>query len=1558
MYFLAMALPVCLALLLMLDRKASVITTAHLLASANATHRWPDEFEWNQARRKKIFRATKKAKYKEPVTHLALCPEELGLSTNVLNFDKANWFLFGLGAFSIASLFHQLALLQCMTGWSILLAKATYDYIVSRPKKPPKTEEEETRKSTFKEDYEQWRHYHPSAKVRKRRKPVKKIVSCPSVASADVSNTDTASASDEDSCALVSPLTQHYYVNGRLSFAFDPTQMQSSFPPTDLCCIACSTSAGDNSCDDWFKANFDEAEELQLVGLDNMCSRHLFSDKNDFIGQLTTIDPLEISGVAGGLTATGEGTVRVRFRNDKGLLIDKNITKALYVPESSVRLISITQLARQAPIDTETKATTSKNKTELIWEGEQVTVQHPPPATVPFLAAYLGDPPTNYLEFHKTICAFVADTPQRAPFDSSLTKTVTFAEPLDLISNKQIIEDTAPDDDYERNSPQEDFRLNLARLKEKWAPFQLSPVDKGYLSQHYRLGHLSHSQMQLLVKQGKLPSRYRNCSAPACPACIFATQHRTPWRSKGKHGHIRRDTDINPGDGTSTDQMESSILGLVQQATGNLTRRRIVGVTIFVDHATDYTYPHLMEDVTLHAPLVAKEAYERLAATFGVIIKGYHSDNGRYADTGWQDACESLLQRFSYCGVGQHSQNGIAEKRIRDLSDTTRACLLHAKQRWPEGVCTNLWPFALRYVCDVRNKVRVRDNGKTAEENFASTDGLTGIRLEHFHPFGCPIYVLEAKLQSGVSKIPRWDPRSRLGVYLGHSPFHAGSVSLVLHLTTGHVSPQYHVVFDDDFSTVENLRLGTVPTNWTELNLTQTEAATDDNFQLSKEWLQESSRDDAHAAHNIEWLTTELSQPLSLPNEGAAENMADATGAVNTVNEGAVNTANEGAVNTASEGAVTTASNNATRLSISADVPIAMTPQELRNFLQMPPPINFEEAGLRRGTRTRLPSQKAKESNYAFRAISRTILRTMSHASIQLNTYSDRSRLSDGTSNALHPMAFAAQMADTETFHYGAAMKQPDKVLFMKAMIKEVSDLFNSDVFELKRRSEITSGQKPIKSIWSFKRKRAPDGTYLKHKARLCAHGGMQIAGEHFWDTYSPVVQMSTVRLLLTLSILLGMKTRSVDFTLAFTQAPIDTETYIDLPIGFDVDGNKDEYVLQLKKTLYGLKQAGLNWFETLRTHLISIGFCQSTTDPCCFFRGDLILICYVDDCLIFCHDETKIDNFVNELHSKFTLTDEGDVATYLGIDVKKRQRDGGSATEMEYSLTQPHLTKRIIEFLALSDSRIHTTPAEDKVLLHKDEEGPGRTYQWSYRSVIGMLNYLCGTRPDILFAVHQCARFCENPKLSHEKAVKRIVRYLKRTTREGIVLRPDSTRGIQCYVDADFAGSWSSADADDPTSVYSRTGYIIMYAGCPIVWVSKLQTEVALSTTEAEYIALSQAMRDLIPLLGLLEEISPILNLHVDQPDVHWKSCGCENGNYVADLYEDNRGAYELAKAPKMRPRTKHIALKYHHFRQHVTNGTIRIHSIGTKDQIADIFTKGLARDQFEFLRKQLCGW
>ena len=135
------------------------------------------------------------------------------------------------------------------------------------------------------------------------------------------------------------------------------------------------------------------------------------------------------------------------------------------------------------------------------------------------------------------------------------------------------------------------------------------------------------------------------------------------------------------------------------------------------------------------------------------------------------------------------------------------------------------------------------------------------------------------------------------------------------------------------------------------------------------------------------------------------------------------------------------------------------------------------------------------------------------------------------------------------------------------------------------------------------------------------------------------------------------------------------------------------------------------------------------------------------------------------------------------------------------------------------------------------------------------MLRYLKNsTRPEIAMAVHQCVRFNNQPMLSHEQAIKRIAKYLKGTSDQGIVYNPDKTKVIECYVDADFAGGWSQADANNPENVMSSTGFAIYYAGCPVLWSSKLQTEILLSTTESEYIALSSAMRDVIPLMFLMK--------------------------------------------------------------------------------------------------------
>ncbi len=213
--------------------------------------------------------------------------------------------------------------------------------------------------------------------------------------------------------------------------------------------------------------------------------------------------------------------------------------------------------------------------------------------------------------------------------------------------------------------------------------------------------------------------------------------------------------------------------------------------------------------------------------------------------------------------------------------------------------------------------------------------------------------------------------------------------------------------------------------------------------------------------------------------------------------------------------------------------------------------------------------------------------------------------------------------------------------------------------------------------------------------------------------------------------------------------------------------------------------------------------------------------------------------------------------------------------------------------------------------VLHKDlnsKEVDPEDAPFHYRSLIGQLNYLAGTtRPDITFAVHQCAKFCAHPRKVHYNAVKRIVTYLHGTQEKGLLLDPKNPV-IECFADADFASSWDKLDPNNDLNARSRSGFIVKFAGCPLAWQSKLQTEIALSTTEAECIFLSSATREVLFILKLMQElIDNKIDLLLPKTKVY------------AKCFEDNAGCLELARAPKLRPRTKHIAVKYHHFLSYV---------------------------------------
>ena len=304
------------------------------------------------------------------------------------------------------------------------------------------------------------------------------------------------------------------------------------------------------------------------------------------------------------------------------------------------------------------------------------------------------------------------------------------------------------------------------------------------------------------------------------------------------------------------------------------------------------------------------------------------------------------------------------------------------------------------------------------------------------------------------------------------------------------------------------------------------------------------------------------------------------------------------------------------------------------------------------------------------------------------------------------------------------------------------------------------------------------------------------------------------------------MESKAIYFVLAFPQADLKEDIWMNLPIGFQVDGQTEadsgrHYVLKMNKNLYGLKQGSFNWYEKLKTSLTNRNFKPSDIDPCLYIGNGMIVLTYVDDCIIVVPSMQKIDAFVKSMEvgpKLFMLTDEGDIDKFLEIEIDHLD-------EKIFKISQPFLIDRIISFLNIDTNDFglgtnsKSTPV-GKPLLHKDLSGKPRKENWNYRTSVGMLTYLQGnSRPEMSMAVHQTARFSNNPMLSNEKAFKRLGRYLLHTKRDGIIYNPDTQKGLECYVDADFAGGWQQADSSNAENVMSRTGMVIMYANLLICW-------------------------------------------------------------------------------------------------------------------------------------------
>ena len=1070
------------------------------------------------------------------------------------------------------------------------------------------------------------------------------------------------------------------------------------------------------------------------------------------------------------------------------------------------------------------------------------------------------------------------------------------------------------------------------------------------------------------------------CTPPKCSACIFAKQHRRSPRTQTivtkpeTKMSIRRDN-MKPGECVSGDQYLSSTPGRLPNTYGKeQDASRYNGGTIFVDHYSAYTYVRHQVAMTAGETLRTKHDLERFGRLHGVSIKKYRVDNHPFDSQAFRDDIAVLGQDLDFSGVGAHFQNGVAERAIQTITTWARAMMMHQLEHWPEAFDEALWPFAVEHAVYLWNNLPRHRSGLTPIKLFTGSKAPTNRVLQHARVWGCPAYVLDPTLQDG-HKLPKWKKRSRCGVYLGMSPQHADSVGRILSLSTGAISPQYHVVYDELFTTTFGALTDTMfdADLWNSLITLRGEENVLDPADLSDPQVLTPAVDlfDSFRSANGESVTDE---PVS---EAVVDSVPEGDGTFSPDNddETSSTTSTQVTSNQSPEPYLTRSG----RVSKRAE-DYEPTMSNTKRYQQDPALM----AATCVPTKQRPSAQRCEQhvrdcylaggnpnQNVKMYLLQNQILHALdwNENSFTDNVSSPRALqiLNDLPRSAeigdWHHTALAAKTYDELNPSYEMAMNGPNRQGYMEAAEKEIKTLEDMDVWELVDRQP---WMHILPSTLVFKAKLFPSGLIRKLKARLCCRGDRQVKNVDYFETYAPVVSWNTVRLLLVLSAELQLATKQVNYTAAFVHAPIDrppnwdqmtpeeqerSGVYVECARGFPHPGK----VYKLKKSLYGLKQAPRNFFNHLKSNLEAIGFVQQVDiDPCLFISPKVICVTYVDDCLWYSRNMSDIDEAVERLRNErhMTLEAEDEVAGFLGVHISRNSTTG------EVTLTQEGLTRRIITALGCDDLPAVSTPADD--VLGKDEDGEPATCTFNYASVIGMLWYLYGhSRPDIGFAVSQAARFSFNTKRSHELALIRLGQYLKGTVDKGMILKPMSTNSFKmdAYVDSDFMGLYGKEKRTDPTNVKSRTGFVICINDCPIIWSSKLQESVALSTMMAEYYALSTCMREVLPLRDLTKGIAKGLGIGED--------CLTE---FNTTVWEDNNGALSLANLEpgQSTPRSKFYDCKVHWFRSHITRDGaasnspdgIYVRKIDTKIQLADLFTKPLPKEVFEHLRKLLIGW
>ena len=492
---------------------------------------------------------------------------------------------------------------------------------------------------------------------------------------------------------------------------------------------------------------------------------------------------------------------------------------------------------------------------------------------------------------------------------------------------------------------------------------------------------------------------------------------------------------------------------------------------------------------------------------------------------------------------------------------------------------------------------------------------------------------------------------------------------------------------------------------------------------------------------------------------------------------------------------------------------------------------------------------------------------------------------------------------------YAAALSSSDASHWRSAISKELLAHRDNKTWVL---APLPAGRRAIGSRWVFTIKDAT--TPPTYKARLVAQGFRQVYGIDFFETFSPVVRYESIRILFALSVQFDLVVHQLDVVTAFLNGSLDEEIYMAVPSGVSAPHGM---VCKLNKSLYGLRQAPARWNSAINSVLVNFGFKRSVVEFGIYSlvtsSGIVLVALYVDDLLIASDCPAMVDKVKQLLFSHYKMKDMGLVTTFLGMQVCQ------SSSVVSVKLTR-YLTNMLDAFDMLNCNAV-STPFAAGTDFH-----PGTNLSDAeitcFRSMVGKLLFASNTcRPDLAFAASTLSRFIKDPKANHLAAAKHVLRYVKGTLNLGLTCKKTTYFNLIGYSDSDWAG-----DKMDRKSI---TGYVFLLAGCAITWKAKKQQTVALSSTEAEYMALGDAVKELLWLKQLLNHVG----LKFKSPPI---------------IFEDNEGCKLLSNHPVHHQRTKHIDIRHHFVRNHIDNGIFKLESARTDDMFADMFTKNLVRVKF----------